>query len=89
MSYKGLEGVWGGMLNGLSAQVIVVGASVLGFFWRDDYVAVAGCAYSPEDQKLSFSFEGGAGTLTSSGAGMACLEIREGDQIVILSLRRD
>jgi len=34
----GLDGAWGGALNGVTAQVIIVGASVIGFYWRDDYV---------------------------------------------------
>jgi hypothetical protein len=33
-----LDGTWGGALNRLTAQVIIVGASVVGFFWRDDYL---------------------------------------------------
>ena len=89
MSSASLDGTWGGTQDGVSAQIIVVGASVIGFYWRDDYLAVSGVAFSTDRRSLSFDFKGGKATLTCGGERTASLDVSEGGHDVNLYLQRD
>ena len=90
MSSASLDGTWGGTQNGLCAQIIVVGASVIGFYWRDEYLPVSGVAFSADGCGLSFDFERGNATLTRSGGERSArLDVSEGGHVVNLCLQRD
>ena len=84
-----LDGTWGGTQDGVSAQVIVVGASVIGFFWRDDYRHIDDVAFAADGRSLYFDFKGGTALLTRSGERVSSLRVNEGGQITLLSLQRD
>jgi hypothetical protein len=84
-----LEGTWGGGKGALSAQVIIVGAALIGFFWRDAYQETQGPQFAPDGRSLSFVFAGGMASLTLAGARATVLEVREGDKRARLVLRRD
>ena len=56
---RGLDGTWGGAANGVTAQVIIVGTRVIGFFWRKD-ISTPGSRLSPPTVKncrLTFAAE--------------------------------
>jgi len=89
MGSTGLDGTWGGMRGGVSAQVIVVGASVIGFFWRDEYLAVTETQFAIDGRSLSFRFNGGKATLTCDRERSARLDVSEGGKILNLNLQRD
>jgi hypothetical protein len=89
MANAGLDGAWGGMQDGVCAQVIVVGATVIGFFWRDEYLAVTDAQFSIDGRSLSFKFKGGKARLSCERESAASLEVSEGGKILILNLQRD
>jgi len=86
---RGLDGTWGGAQNGLTAQVIIVGASVIGFFWRGDYLDAEGAKFSEDRRTLSFGFRGGKATLKRTSDRAATITVTEGGNVVRLDLRRD
>jgi hypothetical protein len=86
---SGLEGTWGGARGEISAQVIITGGSVIGFFWGKDYAEVETAKFSADGQSVVFSFQGGEATLTRTGDGTASLEVREGRKVTQLDLKRD
>jgi hypothetical protein len=45
------EGTWGGAAGDETAQVIVAGGQVIGFYWRGDYVDATDARLSAEDRK--------------------------------------
>jgi hypothetical protein len=83
------EGTWGGAQGGVSAQVIIAGGSVIGFYWRDDYLDTQGAALSADGKSLSFTFKGGAAALTRTGERTASLAVSEGGRVSRLNLQRD
>ena len=86
---SGFDGSWGGAQDGVTGQVIVTGASVIGFFWRDDYVDTSDPKLSPDGHSLSFAFPGGAATLTRTGESTARLDVTEGTKVTRLNVQRD
>jgi len=87
MAADDLEGTWGGASGQLTAQVIVAGGQVLGFFWRDDYVEVT--TASAAAGQISFDFHGGHAVLTRQPDGTAVLEVTEGGHATRMALKRD
>ncbi|HEY5072846.1 MAG TPA: hypothetical protein VII63_12540 [Caulobacteraceae bacterium] len=85
----GLDGTWGGARDGASAQVIVVGASVIGFYWRGDYLDTRDATLAADGRSLTFGFKGGQARLTRTGERTANLDVREGGHALHLDLRRD
>lgn len=83
-----LDGTWGSEQSGLTAQVIVVGNSVAGFFWRKSYLSVEHAQISA-DGRLSFAFAGGTALMTRTGEATATIEVHEGNAILRLPLKRD
>ena len=59
-----LDGTWGGAQDGVTAQVIVTGGQVIGFFWRGDYLDGTDARLSADGTALTFAFQGGTATLT-------------------------
>lgn len=88
-SATGLDGTWGGAQGSLSAQVIVVGASVVGFFWGEDYLDTRDAALSADGKSLAFDFKGGKATLTRTGERSMRLEVDQGGRVSRLELKRD
>jgi len=84
-----LEGTWGGAKDGVTAQIIIAGGSVIGFFWRDDYLETQSAKFSADRQSVAFGFHGGEASLTRTGAATATLDVREGSAITRLDLKRD
>ena len=82
-----LEGTWGGASGELTAQVIVSGGQVLGFYWRDDYVDATNAKTALG--QLSFDFRGGHAVLTRQPDGTAVLEVTEHGRVTRLALKRD
>lgn len=87
--HAGLDGTWGGARGSLSAQVIVTGGSVIGFYWRDDYLDVTDTAFSADGRLLRFNFAGGRAVLTRTGERTAGLEVHDRGAVVRLDLKRD
>lgn len=85
----GLDGTWGGAQNGVTAQIIIVGATVIGFYWRNDYLEAESPKFSDHGQTLSFAFPGGKATLRRVSKETATTAITEGPDVVSLDLRRD
>jgi hypothetical protein len=85
----GFDGTWGGAAGELSAQVIVSGAEVIGFFWRTDYADTRGAAVSSDGNRLSFEFAGGQAVLTRETNDTATLQVTEGGKVTRLELKRD
>lgn len=83
-SAAGLDGTWAGPAG--SAQVIVAGGDVIGFFWRGDYRNVTSSAQSPSG--LQFSFAGGTGVIRAKGAG-ATLTVTAGGRSSSTALKKD
>jgi opacity protein-like surface antigen len=83
------EGTWGGAQGELSAQVIVTGGEVIGFFWRADYVDTHSAALSGDGKRLSFEFAGGQAVLTRETNDTATLQVTEGGKVTRLELKRD
>jgi hypothetical protein len=86
----GFEGTWGGADGALTAQVIVAGGSVIGFYWRDDYVDTRGASVSPDGSRLTFDFPGGQAVLVRDpGRARATLEVTERGKVTRLELKLD
>jgi len=83
------EGTWGGAQGELSAQVIVSGAEVIGFFWRADYIDTRNAAVSSDGKRLSFEFASGQAVLTRETNDTATLQVTEGGKVTRLELKRD
>src|SRR5260370_28199341 len=65
-----LEGSWGGAdPHGRSAQVTIVGDSVIGVYWIDDYHDVTNTRFSSGGARLDFDVAGRTATLARTGAG--------------------
>jgi uncharacterized protein (DUF2147 family) len=84
-----LDGTWGGVKDGVTAQVIIAGGSVIGYFWRDDYLEAQSAKFSADGRSVTFGIHGGEATLTRTGAATATLDVREGSVITRLDLKRD
>ena len=85
----GLDGTWGGAQGETTAQVIISGGQVIGFFWRDDYLDVRDTKRSADGLGLSFAFDGGSATLTRTGERTGRIEIRDRAGEVRLDLAKD
>jgi hypothetical protein len=85
----GFDGTWGGAQGELTAQVIVSGGAVIGFFWGQDYLDASNARVSGDGRVLTFDFEGGHASLTRSDAATAALEVRQGERTFSLRLKRD
>ncbi len=86
---RALDGSWGGARNGLTAQVIIVGVKVIGFYWRGEYLDAQSPSFSSKGDKLTFSFPGGTAALTRADDGVATIEVKEGGNLTRLNLKRD
>lgn len=86
---QGLDGTWGGAQNGVTAQVIIVGTSVIGFYWRSDYLDAESPKFSDNGRTLSFAFRGGRATLRRTGEKTATIAVTESGKTMNLDLRRD
>ena len=85
----GLEGTWGGARDALTAQVIITGGTVIGFFWRNDYTDAVDAKFSGDGRRLSFSFQGGSAILTRTGDRTARIDVTEAGVVTTLDLKRD
>ena len=84
------EGTWGGAEGELSAQVIVAGGTVIGFFWRTDYTDATNVKLAGDGRSLAFDFPGGHAVLSRQGEATATLAVTEGSKVVTrLKLQRD
>jgi hypothetical protein len=86
---KGFDGTWGGADGDVTAQVIVSGNAVIGFFWRNDYLDASDAKLSADGSSLSFAFSGGHATLTRTGDATARIDITDGPRVVSMTLKRD
>jgi hypothetical protein len=89
MDGPSFDGTWGGAKGEVTAQVIIAGGSVIGWFWRGDYLDVGDAKVSADGQSLAFAFRGGEATLTRTGEKTATLDVREGGRTTRLDLTRD
>jgi hypothetical protein len=83
------EGTWGGAQGDVTAQVIIAGGEIIGFYWRGDYMDGRDAKASADGRSLSFAFDGGSATLTRTGDRAASIVITEGARISRLTLARD
>jgi hypothetical protein len=88
-SPRGFEGTWGGAAGDETAQVIVTGGQVIGFYWRGDYVDATDVRLSADGRVLSFSFAGGHATLTRTGDATASITATDGKGTLSIDLKRD
>jgi hypothetical protein len=86
---KGFDGTWGGAEGDVSAQVIVSGNEIIGFYWRNDYLDASDAKLSADGSSLSFAFSGGHATLTRTGEDAARIDITDGARVVRMTLKRD
>jgi hypothetical protein len=86
---QGLDGTWGGARDGVTAQVIVTGGAVIGFFWRDDYLDARDAKGSADGLSLSFAFDGGSVRLTRTGERTATIEVKDRAGVARLDLAKD
>jgi hypothetical protein len=86
---QGFDGTWGGAQNGVTAQVIIVGTTVIGFYWRNDYLDAESPKFSDNGRTLSFTFRGGKATLKRTGERTAQIAVTESGRAVNIELRRD
>ena len=84
-----LDGTWGGASESLSAQLIITGGSVIGFYWRGDYLDVTDVAFSDLGRTLAFNFAGGRAVLSRTGEATAVLSVHDRGAVVRLTLKRD
>jgi hypothetical protein len=84
-----LEGTWGGAgAGGVSAQVIITGRDVIGFYWGGDYTDATHARFSSDGSDVKFDFAGGAAELKRAG-GRAALTVHDHSGVATLSLKRD
>ncbi len=88
-SARGLDGTWGGAQNGVTAQVIVTGKTVIGFFWRNDYLDARKTVFAGDGRGLSFDFRGGTARLSLTGERTATIDVTEGGRATRLRLKKD
>ena len=86
---KDFDGTWGGAENDVTAQVIVSGGAIIGFFWRGDYLDAQDAKLSADGQSLAFAFAGGHAVLTRTGEDMARIDITDGPRVTHMALVRD
>lgn len=80
----GLDGTWAGGSG--SAQVIVSGGDVIGFFWRGDYRSVTSSTRSASG--LQFSFQGGSAVIRAKGSD-ATLTVTAGGRSSSVALQKE
>lgn len=73
----------------MTAQVIVAGGDVIGFYWRGDYMDARDAKLSADGKTLSFAFDGGQAVLTRTGEVTATIAITDGGKLTSLDLKRD
>ncbi|HXQ10515.1 MAG TPA: hypothetical protein VN805_05890 [Caulobacteraceae bacterium] len=83
------EGAWGGAAGDETAQVIVAGGEVIGFYWRGDYVETTNPHLSGDGRVLTFAFNGGQATLTRTGEATATIVVADAKGTVRIDLKRD
>ena len=83
------EGTWGGAAGDETAQVIVAGGEVIGFYWRGDYVDATDPHLSGDGRLLTFAFAGGHASLTRTGEATATIVVTDPKGTVRVDLRRD
>ena len=83
------DGTWGGAQNSVTAQVIFAGATLIGFYWRNDYIDADHPKFSEDGRSVSFVFPGGTATLRRTGEETATIEVVEGAKVTRLNLKRD
>jgi hypothetical protein len=86
---RSFEGTWGGATGDETAQVIVAGDEVIGFYWRGDYVDATDPRLSGDGRVLTFAFAGGHATLTRTGEATATIVVTDAKGAVSIDLRRD
>ena len=74
---RGFDATWAGVVNGQTAQIIIVGTSVIGVYWRDNYLDVQAANVSADGRSLSFRWRGGSATMTLDGKNAAHIDIVE------------
>jgi hypothetical protein len=83
------EGTWGGAAGDETAQVIVAGGEVIGFYWRGDYVEATDARLSDDGRMLTFAFAGGHAALTRTGEATATIVVNDAKSTVSIDLKRD
>jgi hypothetical protein len=88
-SHGGLEGTWASSGDGPTVQIIVAGGSVIGFYWRGDYIDTKDATVSGDGRSVSFAFNGGGATLTRTGEKTASVTITDHGNVTHEILNRD
>jgi hypothetical protein len=83
------EGTWGGAAGDETAQIIVAGGQVIGFYWRGDYVDATNARLSADGRVLTFSFAGGKANVTRTGEATASITATDGKGTLTIELKRD
>jgi len=83
------EGTWRGAVGDVTAQVIIAGGAIIGFYWGGDYRDGRDVTLAPDGRSLSFAFDGGRATLTLAGERKAEIVITEAGKVTRLTLARD
>ncbi|QGM46825.1 hypothetical protein [Methylocystis heyeri] len=73
----------------MTAQVIIVGATVIGFYWRNDYFDAESPKFSEDGRTLSFAFPAGTAVLKRTGERTAKIAVTEKGRSTDLDLHRD
>ena len=92
-SGKGWDGTWGGANGrGETVQLIFAGDTLIGFYWRDNYLDTSALRVSAGGNRLDFSFSGyaaGTVTVTRAGAGAVAVVKEMGKGEVRVGLKKD
>jgi hypothetical protein len=83
----GLDGTWAGLTaKRETAQIIVVGDQIVGFYWNGDYTDATHA--KAHGDAIAFDFPRGAAELKRTAAG-AALTIRENGAVTHIDLKKD
>jgi hypothetical protein len=84
-----LDGTWGGVdVKHRTAQVIIVGRTIIGVFWGNDYGDATNVRFAPDGASATFGIGGASADLRRSGAG-ATLTIHQAGAATTIPLRKD
>ena len=85
-----LEGTWGGAYAaGETAQVIVTGGQVIGFYWRGNYAEAGAAKISENGARIDFTFAHGSANLRQAASGATPTIKENGRGRTQINLKKD
>lgn len=72
-----------------TAQVIITGSSVIGFYWHGDYMDATSAKFSQDGWQVDFNFTQGSASLKRKGSGAQITIQESGKDISTFNLKKD